>query len=99
MFYMKLGFTVLEESRIDEKSWWIRMGLEGSATTITLVSWFSKMPPGSLQGLVLRTDNLEEELRNLETHRIKTSKVEHAPQGKFVSFRDPDGNGLSFHER
>jgi catechol 2,3-dioxygenase-like lactoylglutathione lyase family enzyme len=99
IFYMKLGFTVLEENRMDENKWWIRMGLEGSATTITLVSWFSKMPPGSMQGLVLRTDNLKEELENLKMHGIHTSRVEEAPLGRFVSFRDPDGNGLSFHER
>ena len=98
-FYALLGFKVLEENPMGDGKWWIRMGLEGCTTTITLVSWFSKMPAGSMQGLVLRTDDLEKEVRNLQDYGVRTSKIETAPLGKFVSFKDPDGNGLSFHER
>jgi catechol 2,3-dioxygenase-like lactoylglutathione lyase family enzyme len=98
-FYQMLGFIVLEDSPMGGGKKWIRMGLEGSPTTITLVNWFAKMPPGSVQGLVLRTDDLDSELRNLHDNGISTSKVEQAAHGKFLSFRDPDGNGLSFHQR
>jgi predicted enzyme related to lactoylglutathione lyase len=97
-FYAMLGFKILEESRVENNKWWIRMGLEGCATTITLVTWFTKMPPGCMQGLVLRTDDLDNDLRNLQDHGIRTSKVETAPMGRFFSFKDPDGNGLSFQE-
>ena len=98
-FYMKVGFRVLEESPMGDGKRWIRMGLEGSATTITLVNWFSKMPPGSMQGLVLRTDNIVDELVILQKNGISCSGIEKASHGQFLSFRDPDGNGLSFQQR
>ena len=61
-FYMRLGFRLLDETPMGNGSSWIQLGLEGCSTTITLVTWFSRMPPGSVQGLVLGTDDLEADL-------------------------------------
>ncbi len=98
-FYKKLGFVVLEEQKMEEGKYWIRMGLEGSSTTITLVTWFSKMQPGSMQGLVLRTDNLQEDIQLLKKEGILSTDPGEAAGGKFISFKDPDGNGISLQER
>src|SRR4051812_16477287 len=88
-FYSRLGFTVLDETPMGNGNTWIRMGIEGCATTITLVTWFTKMPAGSLQGLVLRTEDINADIKKLAEHGVKTSALEKTPYGKFVSFWDP----------
>jgi catechol 2,3-dioxygenase-like lactoylglutathione lyase family enzyme len=98
-FYLKLGFVLLNESPMGNGSKWIQLGLQGCPTTITLVTWFKKMQPGSMQGFVLKTDDLETDLRNLERNGIKHSPVEETPWGKFASIKDPDGNGISLQQR
>jgi catechol 2,3-dioxygenase-like lactoylglutathione lyase family enzyme len=98
-FYMSLGFVVMAETGMGAGRTWLQMGLPGSFTTISLVTWFKKMPAGSLQGLVIRTDDLEEDVRVLRAGGLEIGKIEEGPWGKSVSFRDPDGNGLSLQQR
>jgi catechol 2,3-dioxygenase-like lactoylglutathione lyase family enzyme len=98
-FYRRLGFHVLDESPMGNGRSWIQLGLEGCTTTISLVTWFSAMPAGSLHGLVLKTDDLARDVATLDTHGIAHSKVEETPNGKFVSLKDPDGNGISIQQR
>lgn len=98
-FYLNLGFQVMVESDMDQNQTWIQLGLPGSFTSITLVTWFKKMPAGSMQGLVIRTNSIDEDVRELRSKGIDVTKVEETPSGKFASFKDPDGNGLSLHQR
>jgi len=37
---------------------WVEVAPKGSDASLTLVTWFDAMPPGSLQGLVIGTDNV-----------------------------------------
>lgn len=97
-FYVSLGFEVMAESDMGAGKTWLQMGLPGSFTSISLVTWFKKMPPGGLQGLVLRTDDLEGDVRRLSESGLAVGEVEEALWGKFVSFKDPDGNGLSLQQ-
>jgi hypothetical protein len=52
------------------------------------------MPPGSLQGLVLEAANLDAAVEQLRSKSVKTGNVENAPWGRYVTLKDPDGNGL-----
>jgi catechol 2,3-dioxygenase-like lactoylglutathione lyase family enzyme len=98
-FYSSLGFEVMAETPMGAGRTWLQMGLPGSFTTISLVTWFKKMPAGGLQGLVIRTDDLEEDVRKLRASGLEPGKIEEGLLGKFISFRDPDGNGLSLQQR
>lgn len=93
-FYTEiLGFTVIRDNPFEQDHRWIELAPNGSATTITLVTWFPHMPPGSLHGLVLDTDNLMDAHETLKARGLEISPIEMAPWGQFATFTDPDGNG------
>jgi catechol 2,3-dioxygenase-like lactoylglutathione lyase family enzyme len=98
-FYGFLGFKTLEEIPLPNGHNWVRMGLEGSATTIALVKAYSRMTPGTLQGLILRTDDLLADRNKLVGLGVKVSEIEDGHTGKFCSLRDPDRNDLMLVER
>lgn len=97
-FYLRLGFDLLAEAPMDNGKKWIQMGLPGCSTTITLVTWFSQMPAGSMQGLVLLTDDITSDLANYRSQGFHISSLSETPNGKFFTIKDPDGNGISIQQ-
>lgn len=79
-------------------STWIQLGLSGQTTAISLVNWFKHMPAGSMQGLVLKSTDIEQEVEDLKQKGIEVKPIDSTPWGKFASFSDPDGNGLILHQ-
>jgi predicted enzyme related to lactoylglutathione lyase len=68
---------------------------KGAATSITLVTWFDTLPPGSVKGLVLETDDLDGDVADLTRRGVPIDDgIQDAPWGRYVSFDDPDGNGI-----
>ena len=61
----QLGFTVQMDSQFGEGMRWVMLRPPGSSTSLTLVTWFETMPPGSLKGSVLACDDLEKTLAEL----------------------------------
>jgi predicted enzyme related to lactoylglutathione lyase len=74
---------------------WVEVAPRGAATSMTLVTWFETMPPGSLRGLVLETEDLEGTIDEIAErgHRVD-GEILDAPWGRYVTLEDPDGNGL-----
>jgi predicted enzyme related to lactoylglutathione lyase len=79
---------------------WIEVAPEGSTASLTLVTWFGSMPPGSLQGPVVATDDIR------ATHEEPVARgvpfdfpPTQMPGGTQAVFRDPDGNGVVLWER
>ena len=83
---------------LNEHQCWVQLGLPDQSTTISLVPFDSRMPAGSLQGLIIETEDLETELKILQEAGIQVSPVENTRWGKFVAIKDPDGNGLMLHQ-
>jgi predicted enzyme related to lactoylglutathione lyase len=52
------------------------------------------MAPGSVKGTVLETDALEADIDVLRGKGVEVGDIESAPWGRFVTFDDPDGNGI-----
>ena len=53
------------------------------------------MRPGSVKGLVLETDDLEGDVATLVSHGVTIADgIQEQPWGRFVTFEDPDGNGI-----
>jgi catechol 2,3-dioxygenase-like lactoylglutathione lyase family enzyme len=93
-FYVDtVGLTLLADQQFTPEMRWV-MVAPPSGAALTLVTWFPTMPPGSLKGLVLESDDLEGDLAMLGTKGVAVSEVQSAPWGRFVTFDDPDGNGI-----
>jgi predicted enzyme related to lactoylglutathione lyase len=74
---------------------WVQVAPPGAATSITLVTWFETMPAGSAKGLVLETDDLDGDVARLRGRGVAIEgDVQEQPWGRFVTFDDPDGNGI-----
>jgi len=95
-FYVDvLGFELLRDAEMQPGLRWVQVAPKGSDTTITLVTWFDTMPAGSNRGLVLETDDLEGDVERLRGHGLEFADgIQEQPWGRFVTFSDPDGNGL-----
>lgn len=53
------------------------------------------MAPGSVKGTVLETDDLEGDVAALSTKGLHIEGgIQDQPRGRFVTFDDPDGNGI-----
>ena len=90
-----LGFEVLSDSELAPGQRWIQLRPPGAETAITLVTWFAVMPAGSLKGLVLESDDLEADVERLrQKGAVIDGEIAEVPWGRFVTFDDPDGNGL-----
>lgn len=97
-FYLNMGLKLVRESTFGKQTW-IQLSFAGGGTEVTLVNWFEKMPAGSLQGITILSENIQEDIDQLNKKGIKTGKVDETPWGKFTSVTDPDGNTWSLHQR
>jgi len=97
-FYEDLGFTLIAETPFGPNQKWVQLGFPGHDTSITLVTWFPAMSPGCVQGFVVKTDSLEQDIEELNAKGIATGKIDETPWGRFVNVKDPDGNTISFHQ-
>jgi catechol 2,3-dioxygenase-like lactoylglutathione lyase family enzyme len=93
-FYLSIGFELIIEAPMGDGSTWVQLGLPGQTTSITLVNWFANMAPGSMQGLVVKTDDIEKEYAELKAKGVNIKDIDPTPWGKFATFYDPDGNSL-----
>jgi catechol 2,3-dioxygenase-like lactoylglutathione lyase family enzyme len=95
-FYVEvLGFDLVRDNPMGPDRRWVEVGPKGAQTTITLVTWFPSMAPGSLKGLVLETNDLDGDVATLTARGVEIpGGVQEQPWGRFVTFDDPDGNGI-----
>ena len=90
-----LGFELRTENPFGEGMRWIEVAPQGSTTSLTLVTWFESMPPGSLQGLVFAVDNVRASYDELLAKGVPFDfPPREMPGGVQAVFRDPDGNGF-----
>lgn len=96
-FYQQLGFKVITEAPFGPNQQWVQLGFPGSAVSITLVTWFPEMIAGSVRGFVIKTDDLDADIKDLTEKGIAVGTVDNTPWGKFLAVKDPDGNTVSLH--
>lgn len=92
-FRDNLGFSVLRDSPMGPSMRWVQLAPPDGGTTLTLVTWFDAMPPGSLQGLLFNTDDLDAAHARLGANGVGPSDIKSAPWGRYLTFQDADGNG------
>ena len=95
-FYVgTLGFELVADTALGPDQRWVQVRVPGAQTSVTLVTWFATMPPGAVQGTVLETDDLDRDVAALRGRGVRIDGgIQQAPWGRFVTFADPDGNGL-----
>ncbi|MCK4176477.1 VOC family protein [Aciditerrimonas ferrireducens] len=95
-FYVDvLGFDLVRDNPMGTDARWVQVAPKGAATSISLVTWFPTMPAGSVKGLVLETDDLEGDVADLVAKGVVIEGgIQTQPWGRFVTFDDPDGNGI-----
>ncbi len=100
-FYVDtLGFELRADDAWGEGMRWVEVAPEGSATSLTLVTWFETMPPGSLQGLVVAANDIRATYEELTARGVTFEfPPTEMPGGTQAVFRDPDGNGLVLWQR
>jgi catechol 2,3-dioxygenase-like lactoylglutathione lyase family enzyme len=99
-FYVDvLGFDLVRDSTMGPDQRWVQVAPKGAQTSITLVTWFPTMPPGSVKGTVLETDDLDGDVATLTASGVHIEGgIQEQPWGRFVTFDDPDGNGIVLQE-
>jgi catechol 2,3-dioxygenase-like lactoylglutathione lyase family enzyme len=89
-----LGCSIVQEMPFGTPgTQWIRLALPTVETDLTLVTWFPQMKPGSVQGLVLITKDIESTHLELRRRGLKISKIKDEEWAREATFSDPDGNG------
>ena len=89
-YYLKLGFEVMVEAPMGNGETWVQLGLPGQATSISLMNF---------QSMILETEDMEKELRDLKAKGIETGTIDDTPWGKFSQLKDPDGNNITLHQK
>jgi catechol 2,3-dioxygenase-like lactoylglutathione lyase family enzyme len=99
-FYVDvLGFEVVADNAMGPTQRWVQVRPRGAQTAITLVTWFDTMQPGSSKGTVIESDDLDGDVERLRGLGVTIEgDIQQAPWGRFVTFDDPDGNGLVLQE-
>lgn len=99
-FYVDvLGFDLVRDSPMGPGQRWVQVAPPGAQTSITLVTWFPTMPPGSAKGIVLESDGLDADVAALAARGLAIEGgIQSEPWGRFVTFDDPDGNGIVLQE-
>jgi catechol 2,3-dioxygenase-like lactoylglutathione lyase family enzyme len=98
-FYSEiLGFRIIRDNPMGPDRQWIQLAPSEGTATITLVTWFETMRPGSAQGIVLETSNLRRDYETLQARGLALSEIQAAPWGSYTTFQDPDGNGWVLQE-
>jgi catechol 2,3-dioxygenase-like lactoylglutathione lyase family enzyme len=95
-FYVdKLGFELRREDDSVPGIRWVQVAPKEGTTALTLVTWFESMPPGSLQGLVLRSSNLQADYEQLVAKGVEfDGPPQQQPWATEAVLHDPDGNSL-----
>jgi catechol 2,3-dioxygenase-like lactoylglutathione lyase family enzyme len=94
-----LGLELIAEEEMSSGNRWVEVGPAGGETSISLVTWLESMKPGSVRGLILLTDDIQTDHDELAGEGVEfLGPIEEQHWGKFVQFKDPDGNVLVLQE-
>jgi catechol 2,3-dioxygenase-like lactoylglutathione lyase family enzyme len=97
-FYTRIGFNADHDQTVDENIRFVQLTPPGSACSIVLDLNFSKMKPGTLEGIQCVIPDADAALAFLQEKGVEARGVEEQPWGRFVFFADPDGNGWALQQ-
>lgn len=93
-FYVeKVGFNADHDHQVSDEIRFVQLTPPGSACSIALTTGAHEMAPGSIDGIQLVVDDADVAREELAERGVEVSEVQNFPWGRFVFFKDPDGNG------
>ena len=97
-FYVEqVGFRVEQDVQVDDDHRFVELMPPGSRCSIALQTGYVDSVPGSLGGVQLNVDDVDEVHAFLQRQGVDVSDVSDYPWGRFCFFSDPDGNDWSVH--
>jgi predicted enzyme related to lactoylglutathione lyase len=97
-FYEQVGFNADHDHQVNEQLRFIQLTPPGSACSIALTTGAHSMQPGCIEGLLVVVDDADAARAALLERGVEASEVQELPWGRFVFFKDPDGNGWSVQQ-
>jgi catechol 2,3-dioxygenase-like lactoylglutathione lyase family enzyme len=94
----KLGFNADHDHRVNDDLRFIQLTPPGSACSITIGVGITTAEPGSLQGMQLVVEDIEQAHRELSGRGVEISDVQDFAWGRFIFLKDPDGNAWAIQE-
>jgi catechol 2,3-dioxygenase-like lactoylglutathione lyase family enzyme len=92
------GFNADQDHRLSDDLRFVQLTPPGSACSIAIGKGIVDTEPGSLQGLQLVVADIEAAHSELAGRGVAVSDVQDFPWGRFVFFKDPDGNGWAVQQ-
>ena len=89
----QVGFIADHDHRVSDDMRFVQLTPPGSACSIAIGSGIMDTPPGSAQGLQMVVADIEAARAHLVEGGVDVSEIQDFPWGRFVFFKDPDGNG------
>ena len=98
-FYVdQVGFNADHDYQVTETLRFVQLTPPGSACSIAIGQGLTDMPPGSQQGIQVVVADVEAARAALVANGVEASEVDDQPWGRFVFFKDPDGNGWALQQ-
>ena len=97
-FYEQIGFAVDHDHEVSDEIRFVQVTPPGSACSIAFGEGITTATPGSVEGLQVVVDDIEAAKAELEGRGVEVKGIEDFPWGRFLWFRDPDGNGWAVQQ-
>jgi predicted enzyme related to lactoylglutathione lyase len=98
-FYVEqAGFHADHDHTVSDEIRFVQLTPPGSACSIALGTGITETAPGSVAGVQLVVDDIEQAHDELAQRGVEVSDVQQFPWGSFVFFSDPDGNRWSVQQ-
>jgi catechol 2,3-dioxygenase-like lactoylglutathione lyase family enzyme len=98
-FYVeKAGFHADHDHRVNESLRFVQLTPPGSGCSIAIGEGLTTMPPGSLEGLQLVVADADRARAEFVERGLDVGEVEDLPWGRFLYFKDPDGNAWNVQQ-
>jgi predicted enzyme related to lactoylglutathione lyase len=92
------GFNADHDHRVSDTMRFVQLTPPGSACSIAIGQGIMDTEPGSVQGLQLVVSDIEAARDQLAGAGVEVSEIQDFPWGRFVFFKDPDGNGWAVQQ-
>ena len=98
-FYVdQVGFNLDHDHAVSDEIRFVQITPPGSACSIAIGTGLTDAAPGSVAGLQVVVDDIEQARAQLAEGGVEVSDVQVFPWGSFVFFSDPDGNAWSVQQ-
>ncbi|GAA0519671.1 glyoxalase [Paractinoplanes deccanensis] len=96
-FYTRVGFNADHDHRVNESLRFVQLTPPGSACSICIGEGITDKVPGS-QEIQIVVPDAAEARKHLVEAGVDCTEVDPQAWGKFVHFKDPDGNSWALQE-